>query len=195
MRPAGRDITEWLQKILCDRGCHFPTTGELEIVRLVKERLCYVALDFTEEQVTADKSPVSYELPDGSEIFLGKERVVASELLFNPGLNGIESHGIDELLAESIGNCREAARKDLYANIVLSGGSTMFRGLPERLEKEMTRLAPRGTEIDIEAAPNRDISVWLGGSMLAGSPPFRQMAVTQREYRESGLDIVHHKCF
>jgi actin beta/gamma 1 len=71
----------------------------------------------------------------------------------------------------------------------------MFHGLTERLEKEITRLAPTEMEIDIEAPPNRDISVWLGVSMLAGSPPFRQMAITQREYRESGLDIVYHKCF
>jgi len=83
----------------------------------------------------------------------------------------------------------------LYANIVLSGGTTMYPGIDERMSKEITALAPATMKIKIVAPPERKYSVWIGGSILASLSTFQQMWITKQEYDESGPTIVHRKCF
>ena len=77
-----------------------------------------------------------YTLPDGRVIKVGAERFEAPEALFNPSLIGVESAGLGEMLFNVINSCDMDVRPDLYKHIVLSGGSTMYPGLPSRLEKE-----------------------------------------------------------
>ena len=91
--------------------------------------------------------------------------------------------------------CNINLRKDLYANIVLSGGTTMFEGFAERLDKEITALAPPTMRVKIVAPPERKYAVWVGGSILASFSTFPQMVITKDEYNESGPSIVHRKCF
>jgi len=96
---------------------------------------------------------------------------------------------------ETIMKCDVDIRKDLYANIVLSGGSTMYEGIAERLTKEMVSLAPSTMKIKVVAPPERKYSVWIGGSILASLSTFQQMWISKQEYDESGPGIVHRKCF
>mmetsp|Transcript_37382 Transcript_37382/g.76712 ORF Transcript_37382/g.76712 Transcript_37382/m.76712 type:complete len:376 (-) Transcript_37382:53-1180(-) len=194
---SGSDLTDYLGKILTERGCTVPI-DEGELTRDIKEKMCYVAINFDAEMeaaATLSTLEKSYELPSGSLITIGSERFRCPEVLFQPAFLGLESVGIHEATYNSIMTCELCLRRDLYNNIVLAGGSTLFPGLADRMKKELEALLPSTTPVKIIATEERKHAGWIGGAIFASLSAFPQMCVYEAEHRESGSRIVHSMCF
>eukprot|EP00696_Hemimastix_kukwesjijk_P013936 gnl/Hemi2/27813_TR9189_c0_g1_i1.p1 gnl/Hemi2/27813_TR9189_c0_g1~~gnl/Hemi2/27813_TR9189_c0_g1_i1.p1 ORF type:complete len:382 (-),score=140.79 gnl/Hemi2/27813_TR9189_c0_g1_i1:242-1387(-) len=195
---AGRDITEHLQLLLRKAGYRFHTTAEKEVVRAIKEAACLVSPnplkdegDVTEKNFAA----YPYTLPDGNVIQIGAERFRAPELLFHPVAIGLEYPGIHECLVSAIHKADLDLRRTLYSQIVLSGGSTMLGGFGERLAHELRKLAPKDVRIRIHAPAERQISTFVGGSILSSLSTFKRMWISASEYQEDGPSVLHKKTF
>lgn len=120
---------------------------------------------------------------------------VCVEPMFQPSLIESEEKGVHEIINDSILKSDPHIHKHLYSNILLTGGNTMFPGLPERLHTELSHLAPQITDVNIVATPDRKYSAWVGGSMLASMNWFEKIWISKMEYNENGPEIVHRKCF
>jgi len=197
---AGRDLTEHMVKLLTERGEFRPvTSAEKEIARDIKEELSYVALDFDSEQEKAAQGSLpdlekTYQLPDGNVITLGTERFRCPEALFDPTMIGMETLAVHQASHQTIEACDIDIRNDMYENIVVSGGTTMFEGFKDRLQKEVQAKASDKITVEVEAGDERKYSVWVGGSILSSLSTFQQMWITREEYDENGPEIVHKKC-
>lgn len=221
MDVAGRDITEHLSfNIRRMSGVTFQSSAELDIVRAIKEKSCFVSKDPARDEkrylgvpYSRYLSPVneesdlftSYKLPDGHTLTMGVEQFRAPEILFNPLLIGEESPGIHELTTMAIAKTDLDLRPSLYQNILLSGGSTLLKNFGDRMITELksqqlslTQGWTNGlqmenhTKIKIFAPPERKYSTWIGGSILAGLSTFRKLWVSALEYA-ADPDIVHRK--
>jgi len=198
---AGRAITEYMVKILTEDGItqQGAASAWQQIVGTMKEKTAYVALDYAAELDKAGKSnecQKTYELPDGQTVNVNVPRFKAPEAIFNPDLiqEGGEVKGMHTLSYDSIQECDVDVRTDLYKNVILSGGSTLYEGLPDRLEKELNALCPQQGVVNIIAPPDRYYSVWCGGSTLCSLTTFASKWITKEEYDEHGAEIVHRKC-
>lgn len=202
---AGRDVTRRLISLMLRRGYAFNRTADFETVRQIKEKFCYVSYDLDYDKKMSEETTVlseNYELPDGRVISIGPERYLAPECLFQPHLVDSEQPGIAEYLFNTIQQADVDVRSSLFKAIVLSGGSSMYPGLPSRLEKELkqlwlTRVLNGDPErlskfkVRIEDPPRRRHMVFLGGAVLANIMHDKeQMWITKEEWEEQGARIL-----
>ena len=187
---GGRELTDNLARLLVQEG-HAFSVGKIHAPD-IKEKLCYVVAN---NQI-ADGVSKPYKLEDGTIISVTDEcQYMCPEALFQPSLLGMSSAGIHEITYNSIMKCDEDIRKEMFSNIVLSGGSTLFPGFAERLKNEITALAPPTMKVKVIAPPERKYFKWIGGSIVASLSAFQQFWITKQEYDESGLSVVHAKLF
>ncbi|KAK7195191.1 actin-like protein [Novymonas esmeraldas] len=178
-------------------------------------------------KVLAMGGTADFILPDGQRIPLTAERHETTEVHFNYSLlaamdsNGKESityeprckvrtdmgdlfhpsfeKGLSWLPFAAVNNCEAALRPQLYANMVLAGGSASFPGLKPRLEAEVRQLYREShpseavVPIHLRDMPCRAYSAWLGGSMLAQTAVFQHLVVSRKEYEEEGARVIHYK--
>lgn len=189
---AGDNLTEYMKKLLEENREKFSTIAEKEIIKTIKEKSCYVALNYEEEKKSVEQ--FEYELPDGTKIKINEQRIKCPEALFKPKMINKEEKGIEEACFDSIQKCNINIRKDLFNSIVLSGGTSMFKGLSERFSKELKILASSlmKEEVKIISSPERKYAVWIGGSIFSFSSD--SLWITKQEYEEYGDLIVHRKC-
>ena len=215
---AGKDLTDWMAKLLIERGLHVAAhnfmspgtlyphpTGNPRTTRDIKEKLSYVALNFDEEcQAAAQPTTCqkSYSLPHGGKVTIGSERFRCPEALFRPSLLGLHENdgllgkGVDEHVYDAIMKCPSELHSKLFSNVLLSGGNTMFKGFAERLSKELTARAPAAMQVRVIAPRGREHSVWTGGCMLSSRSTWigsstRRMWILKQDYDEMGPSIVH----
>lgn len=187
---GGYDLSMYMMKLLNKRGLSLQVES-LAVCRGIKERYCNVAMD----PATHSNAPVDYQLPDGRTVSLGAEQSMCPEALFNPSVMGASIPALHDAIYASVQACAMDIRKELFANVVISGGNTLFSGLPERLQKELTSLVPPAIKVKINAPAERGNYVWMGGSVLASLGKFKSMCVSKADYDEKGAAIIHTKCF
>mmetsp|Transcript_47136 Transcript_47136/g.106817 ORF Transcript_47136/g.106817 Transcript_47136/m.106817 type:complete len:402 (-) Transcript_47136:217-1422(-) len=204
LNVAGRHTTDYLIKLLLLRGYAFNRSADFETVRQIKEKFCYVAHDIEQERKLALETTVleeTYTLPDGRVIRLGRERFEAPEALFNPDLIDVESKdgGLSTMVFRMIQKASMDTRPAYYKHIVLSGGTSMYPGLPSRLEKDITdqylkeilkgdKARLKKFKIKVEDPPRRKHMVFLGGSVLADIMKDRpEFWMSKADYHELGI--------
>lgn len=144
---------------------------------------------------------VPYELPDGIQLQVGPERFGVPEFLMDPSLVEKEfsspPDSLPKMICDSVLACELEARKDLFSNLIITGGGSLFEGTMERIEKDVIAMAPplMFKVRKVAAGPlERKIGAWLGGSILGSLGSFHEMWVSKAEYEEHGAGIVERKC-
>lgn len=185
MDIAGQDITKYLINLLREAGYSLTSTAERQLAIEIKETLCFVSYNFNEEleqMKTSSNLEETYKTPDGEIIKIKRERFMAPECLFNPRLIGKEIPSLSENIVESISKCDMNLQRALYGNIILSGGSSNFPGIKGRLLSEISKNVPETVQVKVITPSGRELSTWIGGSIVGSLPNFSEMAVTKEQY-------------
>jgi len=194
---GGSAITNYLMTLLNDWGHRF-SPNDRGTVSEIKHELTYIAIDYEQEvtnYILSTGHIKTFTLPDGHSIDIGTERFQSPEVLFEPGLLGVEKSGIAELLYKSILNADVDSRKELSMNIILSGGTSLIPGIKERLQKELEVLCPVTLKVRIFASKERNLHAWKGGSILSSLSTFQECWITHEEYQEYGPWFANRKTY
>lgn len=195
---AGQDVTNYLAKLLGERGYDAHVAGMKDAVRDIKEKLSYVSLDYPQELASVGSNASSiektYRLPDGQDVTLDEELFRCNEALFQPVFLELEAVGIHEATYKAATKCDRSISPQLLGSIVVCGGATRTRGFCERLQNELLALVPSAAKVHVHPSQEPQYSVWIGGSVLASMATFKQMWITRKEYEETGAKVVHSKC-
>ena len=203
---GGRDVTDYFQTLLKKQGYSFSTTSEFEIVKKIKEEICFTVVGSSSNNPLSNisnlelgnknksESANTYNLPDGNAIKIGEEKSLAPEILFNPSIIGSEHSSFQEMIVTSINKVDIDLRKNLFNNILISGGNTLFKGIQEKFHTEIKYLSPKNMKVRIHSPGNRLLSCWTGGNVISTLEIFKKMWVTKDDWGEKGnKSIIHIK--
>eukprot|EP00698_Gefionella_okellyi_P019903 TRINITY_DN6173_c0_g2_i1.p1 TRINITY_DN6173_c0_g2~~TRINITY_DN6173_c0_g2_i1.p1 ORF type:complete len:420 (-),score=69.08 TRINITY_DN6173_c0_g2_i1:30-1289(-) len=213
---AGRDITQFIQQLLREREPGIPSTDSLETAKAIKEKYSYVCPDIAKEMQKYEQEPARWikqhtgtnsttKQPFTCDV--GFERFLGPELFFSPEIFSSNfTTPLSELVDQTVQNCPVDSRRPLYNNIVLSGGSTLFKDFHRRLQRDIKRIVDervrksellsgaqaRPVDVTVVSHQFQRYAVWFGGSMVADMPAFPQFVHTKAQYEEYGPSICRH---
>lgn len=188
---GGKHVNETLRRSLVQAGYTFSPRTERELMRDMKEQICYVAADASAEGNVSERI---FLTPEGNEIKVGNQTYMSPEILFQPKLIGNDSPGTVQLIAEVINNLDKDIVNQMTSTILLAGGSTMFKGYSERITKDL-KGEIGSIRYNVVAPSARKISAWVGGSIFSNVQTFKQLWVSKLEYEEFGASIIHVKTY
>lgn len=146
---AGRNITSFIQSLLRDREVGIPPEQSLETAKAIKEKHCYICPDIAKEFAKYDTEPgkwvrnytgTNMVTKQPFSVDVGHERFMGPEIFFHPEFSNPDfTIPLSEIVDNVIQNCPIDVRRPLYNNIVLSGGSTMFKDFGRRLQRDIKR--------------------------------------------------------
>jgi len=212
---AGRDITSFIQQLLREREAGVPPEESMEVAKRIKEMYCYVCPDIIKEFKKYDQEPDKcirqYEgihsvTKKKYNLEVGFERFMAPEIFFSPEIvNSDFITPLPDVLDMVIQNSPIDSRRGLYKNIVLSGGSTLFKDFNKRLQRDIKQIVDARlksvtdalsmdykstpVEVNVISHKRQRYAVWFGGSLLASTPQFTTYCHTKAEYEEHGPSI------
>lgn len=215
---AGRDITFFVQQLLREREAGIPPEQSMETAKTIKERWGYICPDIAKEFAKYEAEPAKwikkYESVNAITkkpfaVDVGYERFLGPEIFFHPEFSNPDfTTPLSEVVDNVIQNCPIDVRRPLYKNIVLSGGSTMFRDFGRRLQRDIKRavdarlklseqlsggrIKPKPIDTQVITHHMQRYAVWFGGSMLASTPEFYTVCHTKADYDEHGPSICRH---
>lgn len=163
----------------------------------VQAKLCYVALNYEEEINLHGNNQIKYDLPDGQQVIIGNEMFKCPEMFFQPSLHDFKCPSVVEIICRSVERSETEYQKLFYENIVISGGTTMLRGLGDRLLAELSR-RPKlqaNTKIGIEEMQQPQYLAWTGGSIVASLRSGKGFWISKQEYDDLGGDVVNYKFY
>jgi len=215
---AGRDITAFIQQLMRERSEPIPPAESMEIAKRVKEQFSYVCPDIVKEFAKYDQEPAKWikeyigtnsisKKPYTVEV--GYERFLGPEIFFNPEIFSSDFlTPLPKVVDDTIQTCPIDVRRGLYKNIVLSGGTTMFKDFSKRLSRDIKRsvdyrikrseelsggkIKSVPLEVNVISHHMQRYAVWFGGSMLASTPEFYNVCHTKAQYDEIGPSICRH---
>jgi actin-related protein 3 len=222
---AGRTVTQFIQQLLRDRKEPIPPEDSLEIAKKIKEMYSYVCPDLVKEFGKYDKDPSKYykqfqgikkQTGTPYTVDVGYERFLGPEVFFNPEIFSSDYiTPLPDVVDETIIKCPIDVRRGLYKNIVLSGGTTMFKDFGRRLQRDIKRnvdnrinsniarlsaassvlskaAPPPAIDVNVISHHMQRYAVWFGGSMLASTPEFHKVCITKKQYEEEGPRCARH---
>ncbi|KAI8903357.1 actin family [Gorgonomyces haynaldii] len=221
---AGRDITYFVQQLLRERENSIPPEESLEVAKRIKETYSYVCPDIVKEfrkyEQEGDKWIKRVDFVNSItkkpySVDVGFERFLGPEVFFNPEfVSGDFLTPLPDVVDQVIQSCPIDTRRGLYKNIVLSGGSTMFKDFSKRLQRDIKRMVDarvkmsevisqanlkteeqikaRAIDVNVISHKKQRYAVWFGGSLLADTPDFYSYCHTKQQYEEYGPSIARY---
>ncbi|MHA1777729.1 MAG: actin family protein [Promethearchaeota archaeon] len=188
---GGNVLDQFMQKKMQELGVSVESAVQRNIIRGLKEQACFCSVDFETDITQADKFKREYELPDSSKVVLGATRFLVPELLFQPQLMSLDVESLPVAINNVVEACDVDIRRDLLANIFLTGGSSLFPFLEIRLKRELeetlVNMGKIAQDVHIIAPKGRSLSNWVGGSILAMLPEFQDRWINRKRYYEEGI--------
>ncbi|TPX51055.1 hypothetical protein SeMB42_g01408 [Synchytrium endobioticum] len=221
---AGRDITQFVQQLLRERENSIPPEESLEVAKRIKEIYSYVCPDIVKEFKKYDQDPATWirkhefthsVTKKPYTVDVGFERFLGPEIFFNPEIASSDFlTPLPEVVDQVIQSCPIDVRRGLYKNIVLSGGSTMYKDFGKRLQRDVKRMVDvrlkateelnqaslrdadriksQNVDVNVVSHKKQRYAVWFGGSLLADTPEFYSYCHTKAQYEEYGPSIARY---